>query len=186
MPQAVGEWTPEGGLIQTPDSDGLMPSKFDPFILKKGDDVIMTNEFALSTDGIIRGPWGFPPEFFIQQGQDAKAAADSLSLNPWTRFWFHMNDLRKFGQGGPWDLQRLETGKVDDKYVDYATVAIGLYAGAAEMPRFETLSISNTYAYYKSKFGKVPMSEEFGYLPKQNVLNTDLGYELEKLIQLRR
>ena len=173
--------------MQTVENEGQPPSKFDPFVLKNDDDTPMTNRFALKTDGIIRGPWGFPPEYFIQQEQEDRAAADAMGLDPWTRLWFHVNDLRKFGQGGPWDLQRLETGKVDDKFVDYATVAIGLYAGGADIPRFETLSVSSLNAYFRSSFGKdAPMSEEFSSLPKRNVLNTDLGYELEKLLRSRR
>jgi len=148
-----------------------------------------TNPYAPAdkTDGIIRGAWGYPPEFFVQKGQEAKAIADSLNFSLWTRLNFLAADMKSFGQKGPWDIQRLGTGEVDQKYVDYATVAIGLYGGAAGMPRDYALSISNVYARFNSNFGKdAVMSRVFGSLPQRNVFNTDLGYELEALMRSRR
>ena len=96
--------------------------------------------------------------------------ADPISL---------VSGLLRFRQGGEWDLQRLETGKVDPKYVDYSTVAIGLYAAGAGLPRESILDFQNAYAAAKSNFAPGTKKDPvYTSLPVRNVMNTDFGYEI--------
>ncbi len=75
-------------------------------------------------------------------------------------------------------MQRL-TGDFDVKYVDYATIAIGLHNAAAGLPRDASLMIQNFYARAFSTYPKgTPMSVEFPSLPVRNVSNTDIGYAM--------
>jgi HK97 family phage portal protein len=143
--QAVGEWTPEKGLVQTLGTGGGPPGPFAPFLVMKDETTPMTNPYvpADKTDGLIRGPWAYPPEAFIELAKQATRDADILQLDPISRFYRYLTDLRQFRQNGPLDLQRLETGRLDDKYVDYASVAIGVYSSAAGIPRSATMYISS-------------------------------------------
>ena len=77
--------------------------------------------------------------------------------------------------GRPWDAQRI-VGQQYDKYVEYATIAIGLYAAAYGIPEDKILEIENLAA------GKYSKNREFDKtytnLPEDNVKWTDIGYEL--------
>jgi hypothetical protein len=84
--------------------------------------------------------------------------------------------LRQFGQGAIWDAQRIQ-GQAVDEYRDYATIAIGLFAAAAGLPIQIALQIQNVYAYLSSKFDE-QMDEVYTNLPKRNVRDTEIGYEL--------
>ena len=76
------------------------------------------------------------------------------------------------------------TGEVDQKYVDYATVAIGLHNAAASIGLESSLSMQNFFARYFSNFSaRAERSIEYPSLPLRNVLNTKIGYDLYK--QLR-
>ena len=47
-------------------------------------------------------------------------------------------DLFNFDHGGPWDAQRI-AGYQYNKYIEYATISIGLYAAAYGIPEDKTL-----------------------------------------------
>lgn len=90
----------------------------------------------------------------------------------------NFDNFSKFGIGGEWDAQRVR-GYFVSEYRDYATVAIGLYVASAQIPEFVTLNIENAYAKFKSSFPKTEaMDTEYKYLPKRNIFNTRLGYDL--------
>ena len=70
-------------------------------------------------------------------------------------------------------------GKHHPEYVDYATVAIGLYAASSGMSREEILSIQDAFAARESRFGPgLEMDRTYTHLPARNVANTDLGFQL--------
>lgn len=86
-------------------------------------------------------------------------------------------DLVNFRRGGKWDLQRLG-GKFDPRFVDSATILIGMYAGSAGITRSHILSIENDVAI-RSHFAKgTPMDSTYTHLPVRNVTNTDIGMRL--------
>ena len=64
----------------------------------------------------------------------------------------------------------------DPKYIDYSTVAIGIYSKAAGFSSDEILNLQNIYSKYLSDYGNVPFDETYTYLPKRNVYNNNLGY----------
>ena len=57
--------------MQTLDTGGKSPDRLAPFVLMKDENTPMTNQYVPLTkpDNIIRGPWEFPPEFFIKAGE---------------------------------------------------------------------------------------------------------------------
>ncbi len=128
-------------------------------------------------------PANLPPEIYVNDGlavKDQFVASMSqesgvlLSLAT-TRL---ASELLRFGQGGPWDAQRVHGQFVDD-YRDYATITIGLYMAAAGVPIQIALRLQNEYAYVFSNFDpKEPKDEIYTNLPKRNVRNTEIGYEL--------
>ena len=63
-------------------------------------------------------------------------------------------------------------------WIDYATIAIGLYAASAGVPENWILALQDRYAERHSSFGAVPMDPVWTHLPERNVRNTRLGYEL--------
>jgi len=102
-----------------------------------------------------------------------------LSLNGnYMPFPTLLPDLMRFKQGGDWDAQRID-GKNVREYQDYATIAIGLYAAAANVPIDDILSDQNSYARVFSHFDpKAPMDSVYTHLREKNVQNTKFGYEL--------
>jgi hypothetical protein len=92
-----------------------------------------------------------------------------------------LNNLMSFAQGGGWDVQRVGPNKeFEPKFVDFATLAIGLYSAAAGLDREEVLDyLMNNYAAIFSDFGpNVRMSKKYPHLPERNVYNFDTGYDL--------
>ena len=86
--------------------------------------------------------------------------------------------LYKLKQGGVWDAQRAG-GKNYPEYVDYATVAIGLYAASSGISRDEILRVQDAYAAKYSHYPpKTEMDKTYTHLPVRNVANTDLGFQL--------
>ena len=86
-------------------------------------------------------------------------------------------DLLKFMHWFPWDAQRLE-GEFFDDWVDYATIAIGLYAAAAGFSKHEILLEQNAFAGWRSNFKGAPMDSTYTSLPKRNISNTEIGFRL--------
>lgn len=126
-------------------------------------------------------PADLPPEMFVREGlairdkfNEALKQDSGLLLSQATAEL--IDQLRQFGQGGIWDAQRIQ-GQAVDEYRDYATIAIGLFAAAAGLPIQIALQIENVYAYLSSNFDE-QMDEVYTNLPRRNVRNTEIGYEL--------
>ncbi len=86
--------------------------------------------------------------------------------------------LARFRQGCAWDAQRLG-GHFHAEFVDYATVAIGLYAAASGITRNEILGIQDRYAARYSRFAAgTLMHRTYTHLPARNVANTEAGFKL--------
>lgn len=134
-------------------------------------------------------PAGLDPHFFIKQGIADRSRYDarlkSHVSNPYgggdsgPAIMLHeIMQLYKFKQGGEWDAQRVG-GRYHAEYVDYATIAIGLYAASAGISRDQVLSLQDLYAMANSRFDpKAEMDKTYVHLPYRNVANTDLGYQL--------
>lgn len=134
-------------------------------------------------------PAGFDPHAFVERGlaerrrQEELGQASDDGGGSLAALALDLSKLRNFGQGKPWDAQRFQ-GKVQDEWVDYATVAIGLYAAASGMSREQILLIENRYAGPNSNFTnpatgeRPPMSAAYPNLADRNVQNTLLGFEL--------
>ena len=90
-------------------------------------------------------------------------------------------DLAHFGTGGKWDLQRL-SGKFDSRFIDSATILIGMYAQAAGITRDQILTIQNDFAAAAHVIhgypAGTPMDPTYTHLPVRNVTNTDIGMRL--------
>lgn len=131
-------------------------------------------------------PAGLDPHFFVKQGIADKSRYDALNhiANPYgsdASLAFlsrELMQLYKLRQGGEWDAQRVG-GQYHPEYVDYATVAIGLYAASTGVSRDIILRIQDAYAARHSHFGpRIKMDKTYTHLPERNVANTDLGFQL--------
>lgn len=90
--------------------------------------------------------------------------------------------LAFFKIGGPWDWQRVGPDRVFvQEFRDFASVQIGMYAAAANIPMENVLAISDWYASKFSTFrpGTV-YNKVYTHLPDLNVYNERLGYDLVK------
>jgi hypothetical protein len=128
-------------------------------------------------------PADMPPEMFMREGQairdkfNAALKEDSGVLLSYATAELY-DKLRQFGQGAIWDAQRVQ-GQAVSEYRDYATIAIGLLAAAAGLPIQIALQIQNVYASRNSTFDRSEqMDEVYTALPKRNVRNTEIGYDL--------
>lgn len=112
-------------------------------------------------------PAGWSAQKFATMGERAKNTPDlALAL------------LSNFRQGGAWDLQRLG-GSFDRRFVDAATIGIGVYAAAAGIPFKDLMNIQSDFGKRKSSWGQdVKMSDSYPNLPERNVNNTIIGYGL--------
>ena len=82
-----------------------------------------------------------------------------------------------FGFSG--DMQRVGSDKLPtDEFIDFSTVAIGLYGAAAHLPLEQVLGLENWYASHFSNFGPVSPDKTYTSLPYRNVYNTINGYKL--------
>jgi hypothetical protein len=115
-------------------------------------------------------PEGFDPHFFTAAG-----AADAARYGQGT---YYVNSLSNFKIGGPWDAQRGANGQWYTEFRDYASVAIGLYAGADGFDANQINLVANLYASKNSQFTGQVMDTNFPSLPAQNVDNTSLGVTL--------
>jgi len=166
----------------------LFPSAADiddravPFV---GDD----GKPVLSVTGTpMQRPAGLDPHFFVDQGlADGKLETDMLQREgggPGV-LGYAAGQLAKFKQGGPWDAQRAG-GRFHPEFVNYATVIIGLYAAASGSSRQEILSIENGYAALFSRYAQHPeMDRTYTHLPRLNVQNTEIGFQLYEQKRLR-
>ena len=134
-------------------------------------------------------PAGFDPYLFVARGLAARRRLEEFGQASdngggyLAALALDLPALKHFGQGRSWDAQRFQ-GDTQDEWVDYATVAIGLYAAAAGLSREEILRIEDLYALLKSVYtnsttGRKPdMDTAYSHLPTRNVENTLLGFQL--------
>ncbi len=130
-------------------------------------------------------PKGFDPHFFVEEGRkDRNELLRSLAMTPAPHLYpaiisqFLYQKLGNFGQGHPWDAQRV--GHIWHKeFVDFSTVAIGLYAAALGLSETEILIIETAYATKHSEWSKgTEFDPILRYLPTNNVINTKKGVDL--------
>lgn len=115
------------------------------------------NDPVLAPDGTpMLRPKGFDPHFFVQQGLKDRPGLEAMdvllaistgnvvstSRQIAERYRYLYEKLKRFGQWKEWDAQRVG-GVFHDEFVNYATVAIGLYASALGLSRNEILAIEN-------------------------------------------
>jgi hypothetical protein len=111
-------------------------------------------------------PMGTDMELFANAGRSPQLPADLLL------------DLKKF-QYGSWDLQR-QGNNFETRYIDAASVAIGVHAAAAGMSLNVSLSAQNFFARNSTYPPGTFMSPTYSNLPQRNVDNTTIGYNLVK------
>ena len=130
---------------------------------------------------VIEIPPGEDPHFFIDQGLLDRMRRGGVPNEDELRAMARiLMSLMKFRQGGPWDSQRIK-GVPIPQFVDYATVALGLYGAAAGIPIQTLFIIQDYYAWFKSQYPEGTVYDEtYTHLPERNVGNTELGYELYK------
>ena len=124
--------------------------------------------------GAMQRPAGLEPVLFARAGQ---RVTDYARIDPELSVSALAVDLAKFKQNGPWDAQRIGGG-FHREFVDYSTVAIGIYASKAGLSLDSILSIENGYASLFSNFGSAERDPVHTSLRKENVFNTKLGFEL--------
>jgi hypothetical protein len=122
------------------------------------------------------------PHFFVNQGLKDKKNQEMLletggeqrALGA-LRYW--IGALCHFDRGHPWDAQRINH-TYHREFVNYATVAIGLYAAANGIPEKDILTAQNLRAFDSHYASDVKMDGTYTNLPATNVENTHLGYWL--------
>jgi len=70
------------------------------------------------------------------------------------------------------------SGNFDARFIDSATILIGMYAAAAGISRADILSIENDVAKSSKFAAGTPMDSTYTNLPARNVTNTDIGMRL--------
>jgi hypothetical protein len=124
-------------------------------------------------------PASYPPTFFQERARETLdcIASSATAENPGGAVGLIVADLSKFRQNGPWDMQRLNGGKFDERFVDYATVAIGMYGSTVGNPLDWNLTIQNAYASLRSTYKNETFDLIYTSLPLRNVENTRIGYD---------
>ena len=146
-----------------------------PLVDDKGSPVIDGNKAQ------AHWPAGLDPHFFVAQGLHDAAIERQLVERGGTgaeaAVAYQVAALANFRPGGSWDAQRLN-GTFDDRFVDYASIAIGLYAASSGIPRGEILLIDDIVATTSHYRIKPEFDKTYRFLPKRNIKNIDIGYEL--------
>lgn len=144
----------------------------------------------------VMRPAFMDPHFFVRKGiedrkrdeEALKYAGESGMLLFALTYGLIDTNLFNFDHGGPWDAQRI-SGHYYEKYVEYATIALGLYAAAYGIPEDKILELENMTANIdflialtegRVSFPDREMDKIYRYLPEDNVKWTDIGYELYK------
>lgn len=126
----------------------------------------------------ISRPSGLDPNFFVRQGLKDKKILNNTSDEDISQVGvYRMFHLAMFGGGQPWDAQML-SGNFDNRYVDAATILIGLYCAASDMSLEHRLEIQNFYAGTFSRMKDREFNPVYKNLPVRNVENTKIGYRL--------
>lgn len=119
-------------------------------------------------------PGGFDLNGVVQTGKSDKELRGNAPMVGTTQT---AEDLANCRRGGKWDLQRL-SGNFDPRFIDSATILIGMYAGAAGITRNQILDIENTIAITSSYPKGTKFDSTYTHLPVRNVTNTDIGMGL--------
>jgi RHS repeat-associated protein len=119
-------------------------------------------------------PGGFDVNGVVTTGQ---SDAEMRKNAPMVGLEQTLEDLANFRRGGKWDLQRL-SGQFDPRFVDSATILIGMYAASAGITRNQILNIENTVAIGSQYAKGTLMDSTYTHLPVRNVTNTDIGMRL--------
>jgi hypothetical protein len=126
-------------------------------------------------------PAGLDPHFFVSEGLKDKEIMNELRLSAKTgeaaALAYLGKQLLHFYQWNAWDARRVG-GSFDPKFVDYATVIIGLYAAALGLSRAEILHIEDLVARGSDYKDNPKKDSTYRHLPERNVHNTDRGYLL--------
>jgi hypothetical protein len=126
-------------------------------------------------------PAGLDPHYFVEQGLKDKQTEEALRSSGRgggvLALAYKTAALAHFRRYGPWDAQRLG-GSDHPEFVDYSTVAIGLYAAANGMSRTEILEVEDLVARGSHFHGRPEMDKIYTHLPVRNIRNTDLGFQL--------
>lgn len=133
----------------------------------------------------VHYPNALPPEFFVEEGRRVsnwmERSLDDERIDPIgvsASLLSLYDGMSSFRIAGPWDAQRINPVYTAE-YRDYSTIAIGIYFAAAGIDVNLCLIVQNTYAAVKSKFADTDNFDAmFRYLPKRNVRNTRLGYDI--------
>ena len=145
---------------------------------------------------MVMRPAFMDPHFFVRKGiEDRKRDEEALKYAGESGMLFFAltyglidTNLFNFDHGGPWDAQRI-AGHYYEKYVEYATIALGFYAAAYGIPEDKILELENMTANIdflialtegRMSFPDREMDKIYRYLPEDNVKWTDIGYELYK------
>jgi hypothetical protein len=124
----------------------------------------------IGADGlpVFRPDDGHDPAFFAKQGESVGSIPG-------------LENLSDFRHGGVWDEQRVGGLGVISGYVNWATIAMGIYAASNDIPESLLDLIQSEYAQKYSHFGEgVIMDKNYPSLPATNVKNLDIGYAFYK------
>jgi hypothetical protein len=126
-------------------------------------------------------PDDLPPEKYVNEGvaydfKDRLAAAQGNAVKEYLAWADLAIQLSNMKHGGPWDAESMQGQRIPE-YRDYANLVIGLYFAAAGIKFEDGMWFADTYAKYSSSFHE-PMDEIYTHLPKRDVLDMKMGYDL--------
>lgn len=174
--------TYNGVVIRDPvtQNQPQIPKDAQPLLAPNGQQVFNPNSTGDGrTPQFIYFPPNLSPDYFIREGSKLR---DIYYIDPYGYDLLAGAVLYDFRQGGIWDAQRVG-GSFHPAYVDYATVAIGLWGASAKFPEETLLQIQNQYAALFSHFPEsTPMDSVYTHLPIRNVTNTKIGYDYYRAI----
>lgn len=135
-----------------------------PFVDNRGNAILDAHGRPMSRPSDVN------PSLFVDLGR--AAASDPSGAMPYA-------GLTAFGRGGPLDVQRVGPDQAFvGGYTDFANVAIGLYASAANIPEVVTMNIAN-WVGGNSVFAQDAVRDStYSNLRVENVYDIQLGYRL--------
>jgi hypothetical protein len=147
-------------------------------------------------------PVGLAPELYAQAGNSVRSWAETFiglkqegmlddpdvaNVQSMALATIASKILLPLAPGGPLDAERFDWTYVLD-YRHYQNIMIGVYGAAAGMSRDQVLSLVDLYATIVSEFrakDKEPRDEFYTHSAKQDVKDTNLGYELYESGRIR-
>ena len=135
-----------------------------PFVDRSGNPI-------LDRDGNpMQRPSDVDPSLFVDLGR--ATASDPTGASS-------LAGLGSFSRGGSLDVQRVgPDGAYVGKFTNFANVAIGLYASAAEIPESVTLWIANMAGRTSQFSPDATMDPTYSNLRVENIYDIKLGYRL--------